>query len=215
MGRPAKFSRHQVQAVALRIVDEQGLGALTMRSLASRLGTGPMTLYNHVADRADLDLLVVDAVMAEVELPRRRPSGWRAEREAIATALWRAMRAHPGAVPLILTRRSRSPAVLDVAEALLSALGRGGYAGANLLVAFRAVTAFLAGFAQVELAGPLATAGGEPAAEVIARVQALPPDRYPHLLDIAAAALDSDPETEFQRGLRQLLAGLDGRLGAL
>src|SRR2546426_12708317 len=119
MGRPAKFSRHQVQAVALRIVDEQGLGALTMRSLASRLGTGPMTLYNHVADRADLDLLVVDAVMTEVELPRRRPSGWRAELEAIATALWRAVRAPPRALPLVLPPRSRSPSGLDGAAALL------------------------------------------------------------------------------------------------
>ena len=207
MGRPPKFSRDRLQAAALAIVDEQGLAALTMRSLAARLGTGPMTLYNHVTDRADLDLLVVDAVMAEVTVPRRR-GGWRPRLEAIATELWRVMRAHPAAVPLILTRRSRSPAVLDVAEALLDALARGGFAGRDLLVAFRSVTAFLAGFAQVELAGPLATTAGEPAGEVIARVRALPAERYPHLHDIAATALRSDPESEFRDSLRRFVAGL-------
>lgn len=211
MGRPAKFTRNQLQTTALRIVDEHGLGGLTMRSLATTLGTGPMTLYNHVADRADLDLLVVDAVMAEVILPHRRSGGWRAEVEAVGTALWRAMRAHPGAVPLILTRRSRSPAVLDVAEALLGALARGGYTGRELLLAFRSVTAFLAGFAQVELAGPLATAAGEPAEDVIARVRALTPDRYPHLREIATAAGDSDPESEFKWAFRRFVACLEDR----
>jgi AcrR family transcriptional regulator len=207
MGRPPKFSRDQLQAAALQIVDEQGLAALTMRSLAARLGTGPMTLYNHVADRADLDLLVVEAVMAEVTLPRRR-GGWRSRLEAIATELWRVMRAHPSAVPLILTRRSRSAAVLDVAEALLDALARGGFAGRELLLAFRSVTAFLAGFAQVELAGPLATAAGEAAADAIARVQSLTADRYPHLQEIAARALESDPESEFKESLHRFVAGL-------
>jgi AcrR family transcriptional regulator len=209
MGRPAKYSRAQLQAVALEIVDTQGLGALSMRSLASRLGTGPMTLYNHVTDRADLDLLVVEAVMAEVVLPPAPRGDWQTEVEAIATTLWRAVRAHPAAVPLILTRRSRSPAVLDVAEGLLSALARGGQSGSDLLIAFRAVTAFVAGFAQAELTSPLATAAAEPAAEVIARVQALPPDRYPRLVEISSAALDSHPETEFRTGLRRLVAGLN------
>jgi hypothetical protein len=35
MGRTARFDREQPQATALAIVDEQGLGGLSMRSLAS------------------------------------------------------------------------------------------------------------------------------------------------------------------------------------
>jgi AcrR family transcriptional regulator len=207
MGRPAKFSREQLQAVALEIVDAQGLGGLSMRSLATRLGTGPMTLYNHIADRADLDVLVVDGVMAKAELPREPVDDWREELEAVATAVWIAVRAHPEAIPLILTRRSRSAAVLDVAEALLGALARGGRSGVDLLIAFRAVSAFIVGFAQAELAGPLAAAADEAAAAVIARVRALSLDRYPHLIDIAGVAQDSSPQTEFRAALRELIAG--------
>jgi AcrR family transcriptional regulator len=62
----ARFSRDEIAAAALRIVDESGLGALSMRSLAAALGTGPMTMYNYVADREGLEELVVAAVVGRV-----------------------------------------------------------------------------------------------------------------------------------------------------
>src|SRR5437868_5643316 len=65
MGRPAKFSREQLQAAALALVDKHGLESLSMRALAAELGTGAMTLYNHVEHREDLEMLVVDAVVAD------------------------------------------------------------------------------------------------------------------------------------------------------
>jgi AcrR family transcriptional regulator len=207
-GRPPRFSREQLQAAALAIVDAEGLAGLSMRSLAKALGTGAMTLYGHVSDRADLDVLVAEAVVAEAHWPRKAYGDWRAEVEAIATAMWRAVRAHPHAIPLILTRRSRTAVVVDASEALLAALARSGRGGRDLLVAFRAVTAFVAGFAQAELAGPLAVAAGESSDDVIARFAALPADRYPRLVEIAAAAKKSDPKREFRQGLAALLEGL-------
>ena len=207
MGRRPKYSREQLQAAALALVDEQGLAGLSMRTLAAALGTGAMTIYNHVVDRADLEVLVVEAVLAEVRLPRTG-GDWRADARAVATAMWQAVRGHPNVIPLILTRRSRARGVLDASEALLSALGRGGRAGHDLLAAFRAVTAFVMGFAQAELAGPLAVAAGEAPKAVIGRMRALPPAQYPRLIEIAGAAVTSRPEHEFRAGLDALLAGL-------
>ena len=60
-----KLEPRQIQQVALDLVDRDGLHALTMRSLAHELGTGTMTLYGYVADRAALDALVVAAVLDE------------------------------------------------------------------------------------------------------------------------------------------------------
>ena len=208
MGRPPKFSREQLQAAALTIVDADGATALSMRSLAAALGTGPMTLYNHVDDRADLDVLVVDAVLGQMKRPRTKTGDWQVSVEAIATAFWRAVRAHPHTIPLILTRRSRSQVVLDRSEALLDALAGSGRSGKDLLVAFRAVQAYVMGFAQAELAGPLASAADEPADVVIERFRALPAEQYPHLVEIAEAAATSTPDAEFRTGLRALLAGL-------
>ena len=60
-----------------------GFEALTMRGLAQRLGVQAMSLYNHIADKADLRDGIVDLVMASVEVPV--PGGdWRVGADAVA-----------------------------------------------------------------------------------------------------------------------------------
>ncbi|WP_202820669.1 TetR/AcrR family transcriptional regulator [Variovorax sp. JS1663] len=192
----------------MRLLDKQGLAGLSMRSLAAELGTGAMTLYNYVPQREGLDLLVIEAVIAEVRWERDSFADWKDEVRTIASALWQALRAHPNAIPLILTRRSRAPAMFEVTEALLTALARSGRSDTDLLVAFRAVSALVMGLAQAELAGPLSLQAMESAEETIARFRALPAARFPNLIDIASAALRSTAEQEFQASLDLLLAGL-------
>jgi len=209
MGRPAKFTHAQLQSAALSLLDREGLSGLSMRALADELGTGAMTLYNYVPQREAINLLVVEAVIAEAQWERRPDADWREEVRAIASALWRAVRSHPHAIPLILTRRSRAPAVFEITEALLDALARSGRSGPELLVAFRAVSALIMGLAQAELAGPLSLHAAESADDTIARFRALPPERFPHLIEIASAAIESTAEEEFNAGLDLLLAGLD------
>ncbi len=200
----AKFTRAQLQEAALMIVDRDGLPALSMRSLASALGTGPMTLYNYVKDRDDLDALVVEAVMNEVRLPRECED-WCADVTAIVEATWRTVRRHPNVIPLVLTRRTLHETTLVWAEALLRALARSGRSGADLLVAFRTVSGFVMGFAQAQLADPLAP---DEDREDIARAQALPADRFPLLIEIADAAAKLGADREFRAGLNIVMAGL-------
>ena len=209
MGRPATLSRQRLQTAALALVDRRGLPGLSMRALAAAVGRGPMTLYNHVAGRAELELLVVEAVVERVDWQGPAGADWRADVRRIATAMWRTLRSHPNVVPLILTRRSRSPALLEVSEALLAALAGSGRRDAALLAAFRAVQALIMGSIQVELAGPLSRAAGERPQAVIRRFRALPADRYPRLVEVATAALSSGAEDEFRAGLEALLAGLE------
>jgi AcrR family transcriptional regulator len=199
----AKFTRPQLQAAALALVDEQGLAALSMRTLAGALGTGPMTLYNYVKDRDDLDALVVEAVLAEISRPRPR-GDWQHDVRAIVEATWRTVRRHPNVIPLILTRRTLHETTLDWAEGLLDALALSGRSGTALLIAFRTVSGFVMGLAQAQLAGPL-SAETDPD---VARAQALPPERYPRLIEIAKAATRLGADREFRAGLDIVMAGL-------
>jgi AcrR family transcriptional regulator len=199
---PRKFTHEQLQAAALELVDEEGLAGLTMRALATRLGTGPMTIYNYVDGRDGLERLVTGAVMARAHRPVPR-ADWRVRVESIAEDMWRAVRAHPNAIPLILTRRSLDESALASTEALLQALADGGRSGADLLAAFRVVSGFIAGFVQAELPAP---SGGNGRSAPV-RMAALPPERFPRLAEIARAT--GDPEAEFRAGLKILLAGLD------
>ncbi|MET8946078.1 TetR/AcrR family transcriptional regulator C-terminal domain-containing protein [Streptomyces sp. NPDC004542] len=174
-----------------------------MRALATALRTGPMTLYNYVSGREELEELVVSAVAARVATPE--PTGdWPADVRAVATALWRTVREHPAAVPLVLTRRTSSPAALAPAEALAAALARSGLDGPDLLAAFRTVMAFVMGVAQAELAG-LLTRGN--ASQAAGRVADLAGNELPTLARLAGLGVRFADE-EFARGLEFVLAGL-------
>lgn len=203
-----KFTRQQLRTAALVLVDENGLAGLNMRSLAAALGTGAMTIYNYVDGRDGLDALLVEAVMAEVEWSSTETDDWATELRTISEAVWRTVRSHPHVIPLLLTRRSMDPIALEPAEATLRALARSGRAGKELLVAFRAVSGFIMGFAQAELTGPLALAHDEQAGSITARMRALPTANYPNLVEIATAADGIAPESEFHSGLDIILAGL-------
>ena len=110
MPAPRKFTEAQLHEAALAIVDREGLPALTMRRLAEALGTGAMTLYNYVAGKEGLEELVVAAIVAEVRLPDPTDD-WQQDAYAIANAMWQGVRAHPAAIPLVLTRRMSSAMV--------------------------------------------------------------------------------------------------------
>jgi AcrR family transcriptional regulator len=47
----APLSRERILKAALRIADEEGLEALSMRRLAADLDATPMALYNHVPNK--------------------------------------------------------------------------------------------------------------------------------------------------------------------
>jgi hypothetical protein len=99
-----------------------------------------MTVYSYVPDKEGLEELVVAAVVAQVRLP---------------DAMWRGIRAHPAAIPLVLTRHTLSATGFAAADALIAALGRAGLADRDRLAAFHAVLGFVVGAAQAELAGPI------------------------------------------------------------
>jgi len=203
----ARFTTEEIRTTALAIVDRDGLDALTMRRLAAALGTGPMTIYNYVDDRTGLEALVVDAVAATIEIPRPT-NDWLLDVRAVATAMWAAVRQHPAAIPLILTRRAATISSLSAAEPLVDALRRGGLEGQQLLASFRTVTGFVMGIAQAELAGPLSAPTDSDTRTAAERIATLSGDDFPNLAALAHIGASSDPTSDFDRGLEIVLTGL-------
>jgi AcrR family transcriptional regulator len=205
----ARFTLAEVRTQAIQIVDKDGLAGLSMRSLAAALGTGPMTLYNYVKDREELEGLVAEAVLADVRLPRRS-NDWRSEVKSIATAIWRSVRQHPNAAPLVLTRRAVSAAGYRPAERLIEALGRAGLDDLDLLAAFRGVLSLVMGAAQVELAGPLATADRERTnADIAERIGELAGTEHPYMAALSETSRRSTMAADFDRALDMLLTGIE------
>jgi AcrR family transcriptional regulator len=205
----ARFTLADIQQRALAIVERDGLNGLTMRSLATSLHTGPMTLYNYVDSREALEELVVDAVIGRIEIPEPTDD-WLADVRAVATAAWHTFRAHPAIIPLVATRRTTSRAQLRLVDAQLAALARGGLDGPGQLVAFRTILGFVMGIAQNELAGPL-TRERDPAAAA-ERIAALNRGEFPALAEVTPFLAAQAGREEFEAGLTAVLTGIEQTL---
>lgn len=95
--RRPRYTRDDIAAAAVRIADAEGIDALSMRRLATDLGSGTMTLYHYVRTKDELLALVTDAVMGEVvladgELPA---DDWRAAVTLVAERTRDCLLAHP------------------------------------------------------------------------------------------------------------------------
>ena len=118
--RPA-YSRADIAAAAVRIADERGLDAVSMRHVAAELGCGTMSLYNYVPRKEDLYELMVDAVAAEHEL--WDPSGdWRADMLRVARQARALMLRHTWLPALMSPVYGFSPNALRYLEHCLACL---------------------------------------------------------------------------------------------
>src|SRR6202049_489037 len=70
------LSRERIVAEALAVISTDGVEALSMRALATRLGVVPGALYRHVRSKEQLCDLAVDSVLAEVDTRPGRARDW-------------------------------------------------------------------------------------------------------------------------------------------
>ncbi|MET9395012.1 TetR/AcrR family transcriptional regulator [Streptomyces sp. NPDC006624] len=118
--RPA-FTRADIAAAAVRIADERGLDAVSMRNVAAELGCGTMSLYNYVPRKEDLHELMLDAVGAEHQL--FEPTGdWRADMLRNAEQTRAIMRRHTWVPRLMAGVFGFSPSTLRYLEHCLACL---------------------------------------------------------------------------------------------
>ena len=75
------LDRQQIIDEALRLVDDEGLEALSLRTLAGRLGVQAPTLYWHIGSKAELLDALADAIMDDAlqAIPTPGPDGNRAD----------------------------------------------------------------------------------------------------------------------------------------
>jgi len=101
---------------ALRIADEEGVEAVSMRRIASELRVGTMSLYHHVADKDELLELMADATSAELIVPGEILGDWREALRAIAHRTRDAFLRHPWLIDTAGTRPLVTPNALRHVE---------------------------------------------------------------------------------------------------
>jgi AcrR family transcriptional regulator len=203
------LSRERVLNGALAVADAEGVGSLTMRSLADHLGVKPMALYHHVANKSEILDGIVDLVFSEIELPSIR-GAWRPEMKRRACSARQVLRRHPWALALLQSRTHPGPATLRHHNAVIGALRAAGFSVLMTAHAFALLDSYIYGFALSEASLPIN--GPETVAEVAESMmlQYLAKD-YPHLSEFSTEHIlkpDYDFGAEFDFGLELVLDGL-------
>ena len=102
----SSLTREQIVAEALRLLDAEGVDALSMRKLAAGLGVGTTSLYWHVANRDELIELVIDEIYGELELPGEDGASggtddWREAARRLAHSIRSTTLRHPWVVSML------------------------------------------------------------------------------------------------------------------
>lgn len=121
--REPDLGRERIVRAAMTIADAEGIGALSMRRVATDLDVATMSLYRHVSAKEELTTLMADAAFGEVRFPARPPREWRARLHVGARLMWTVFRGHPWAAEVMsMTRPQLMPNLLAYAEWTLSPL---------------------------------------------------------------------------------------------
>ncbi len=202
MPRPRSLLPSDIALAALRIVDHDGLGMLSMRTVATELGVGAMSLYRYVSDREALERLMVDHVLEPVHIRLEPDQGWTSRIRQLAAALYAAVSRHQPVAPLLMRHRHTSQEVQRCAETLLQALADGGFEGHQRVIALRMLVSYILGTLQAQDLGPL---GGPGTAYMVDSALR----GFPLLQDAARTARRIKPEEEFDDGLAIVIRGLE------
>jgi AcrR family transcriptional regulator len=228
-GRPrptyrAGLTRDLLFRTAVRIADDGGIGAVSMRKLAQELGVEAMSLYHHVADKEQLldgmvEVVVseINARVADLEVPQSGSiPNWKLAARRRILAAREVLLSHPWAPAVIATRTSMSPTILRYYDSLLRVLREGGLSVSLVHHAMHALGSRALGFTQ-ELFAPGDNASSE--TDVAAMMRGDLAQTFPYITEVAVIEsgnhdADStlgwcDDQVEFEFGLDVLLDGLE------
>lgn len=211
--RKPPITVERIVAVAFGLVEAEGYDALTMRRVATALGTGPASLYAHVRDKAELDDLLIGELCARVTLPVPDPGRWRAQFVEVCRELRDQYFRYPGISQAALATAPSTLDTLRLTEGLFAVLLAGGVSSrdaawtidaAFLYVGAYSLEASLRQHADRDTDRRLADRE-----QVIARFRTLPADRFPHTVAHAEDVVGGAGHERFEFTLGLLLAGLE------
>ena len=197
------LSAELILSTALRVVDDEGLDALTMRHLAEEIGVATMSLYSHVTTKEELLQGVLNLVTTEIPLPEPGMTPWDALR-MINRGFRRTATRHPNLVPLIMRQPPSGPENLRLLDAALDALYRAGVDPDRTAQAYRIMASFVIGFVSLECGGYF---------RPVDLTAPLDLSSVPRVAQAGPYLAAWDADAEFETGMDALIAFLSGWTG--
>ena len=198
----------RIVALALEIVDREGLDALNMRRLAAQAGVKPMSLYHHFPSKDAILDAIGEELAAKALSDTDKAGGWEERVRVLFNELYGVVRLHPRALPLISRAVVRTPSGRRWMEELMRTLLEAGFDPAGAGAVYHTLGAYTLGMGYaglLSLETPLGSITGD---------VALNRGDFPAILRVGSGLAVWDHAGEFETGLDVLLrhfaVGLDG-----
>lgn len=221
-GRAEKpqLSREAIVEAAVRIIDAEGLDAVSMRRVAQEFGTGAASLYAYVANKDELYDLIVDWVLGQVAdrwtHPEPTARNWRELSIDLARLSMQVLTEHRDLARAFLGRIPFGPNGLRIIEGQLAIMRAGGVPDQVTAYAGDLIGQYLVTCAIEDDMWRSRFPGADP--EDVARkmegvrdyLEALPPERFPNIVGLAGAMMTSEADgfDRFELGLEILFRGI-------
>jgi TetR/AcrR family transcriptional regulator, tetracycline repressor protein len=147
------LTRDRILRAALRLVDEEGLEALSMRRLGAALDVEGMALYRHVGNKERLLEGVAELLLEQLELPETGAASWQDAWLALAGSYRRLAHAHPGAFRLLALSPVATAERFERAQVPVAILRDAGFDEQTARLAFGTLLSYADGHLLRELSG--------------------------------------------------------------
>lgn len=210
--RERTLSRAAITTAALRIVDAEGLDAMTMRRVAEELGTGAASLYAHVASKEELIELVVDRAIGEVEIPEEADAEhWQEQLKQGLRAIRSMFLAHGDLARAAFARIPLGENALRGMDRMVAMMRAGGLPEQVVAYAADLLPLYVSAVAYEESLYARENVTPEEIRRFVAELrvyfESLPPGRFPNLVALAGP-MTAGVEERFEFGLEVLVRGL-------
>ncbi len=149
--------KQEILAAAVAIADELGLDAVSMRSVAERVGVTPMALYPHIGSKSALLDAMLEHLAGELLPAVAAGDSWREQLYGLAYAAREMSRRHPWAGILIFARPSVAGDAVRVTDVVYQGLLEAGVPEPEVPRLERLISTFVVGYALSETAGRFGT----------------------------------------------------------
>jgi AcrR family transcriptional regulator len=213
--RPVRepLSRERIVDAAMGLLVEQGYEAVSMRKVAQLLNTGPASLYAHVANKKELDQLLVDRAAREMEFPEADPEIWQEQLKDCMRSMLKVMRAYPGVARAAIGQVPLGERALQSTEHMLAILKAGKVSDQAAAWAVDLIPLYVTATAFEE---SVQGAAGWTEEDVVNYVgglrqffENLPSEKFPVTVALAAAlTAGASGDERFEFGIQVIVAGL-------
>ena len=193
----------------MTVLDAEGLDAVTMRRVASELGTGPASLYAHVSDKDEMvAAALVERVIAEVELPPVDAQNWQEGVKQLARNAREVLARHRDIARASFGEVPTGESAMQFSERLITMLLAGGVSERVAAFTVDILSLYFSTVAYEESIEEFSKFLGDAYHLQLRQFfSALPADRFPNMNAMAVALTEGEGDERFEFGWISCCAG--------